>query len=79
MEVYAGSASGKLLFRGTVEAGEGKGFLRFGTERPYRRYFVRMGQPRNLRMRVNRRIVPLPRRSNAAVIVTANGLKAASF
>jgi hypothetical protein len=79
MEVYAGSPSGRLLFRGTVEAGEGKGFLRFGTERAYRRYFVRMGQPRNLRMRVNRRIVRLPRRSNAAVIVTANGVKAASF
>jgi cytoskeleton protein RodZ len=79
MEVYAGSASGKLLYRGTVEAGQGKGFLRFGTERPYRRYFVRMGQPRNLRMRVNRRIVRLPSRSNAAVIVTANGVRPASF
>ena len=79
MEVYAGSPGGRLLFRGTVEAGEGKGYLRFGTERAYRRYFVRMGQPRNLRMRVNRRIVRLPRRSNAAVIVTANGVKAASF
>jgi cytoskeleton protein RodZ len=79
MEVYAGSPGGKLLFRGTVEAGAGRGFLRFGTERAYRRYFVRMGQPRNLRMRVNRRIVRLPRRSNAAVIVTADGIKAASF
>jgi hypothetical protein len=79
MEVYAGGPGGRLLFRGTVEAGEGKGFLRFGTERAYRRYFVRMGQPRNLRMKVNRRIVQLPRRSNAAVTVTANGVKAASF
>ena len=79
MEVYAGSAGGKLLFRGTVEAGQGKGYLRFGTERSYRRYFVRMGQPRNLRMRVNGRIVQLPSRSNAAVNVTANGLTRASF
>jgi hypothetical protein len=79
MEVYAGSAGGKLLFRGTVEAGAGKGFLRFGTERAYRRYYMRMGQPRNLRVRVNGRVVRLPRRSNAAVIVTANGVKAASF
>jgi cytoskeleton protein RodZ len=79
MEVYAGSPGGKLLFRGTVEAGRGKGFLRFGTERAYRRYFVRMGQPRNLRMRVNGRIVRLPSRSNAAVNVTANGVTRASF
>jgi hypothetical protein len=79
MEVYGGSPGGKLLFRGTVEAGEGKGYLRFGTERVYRRYFVRMGQPRNLRMRVNGRIVRLPRRSNAAVTVTANGVRRASF
>jgi cytoskeleton protein RodZ len=79
MEVYGGSPGGRLLFRGTVEAGQGKGFLRFGTERTYRRYFVRMGQPRNLRMRVNGRIVQLPTRSNAAVTVTANGVTRASF
>jgi hypothetical protein len=79
MEVYGGSAGGRLLFRGTVEAGEGKGFLRFGTERVYRRYFVRMGQPRNLRMRVNGRVVRLPTRSNSAVRVTANGVAAAPF
>ena len=79
MEVYASGPGGKLLFRGTVEAGEGKGFLRFGTERAYRRYFVRMGQPKNLRMRVNRRIVRLPSRSNTAITVTANGVQPASF
>jgi hypothetical protein len=79
MEVYGGSPGGRLLFRGTVEAGAGKGFLRFGTERVYRRYFVRIGQPRNLRMRVNGRVVRLPTRSNAAVTVTANGVTRASF
>jgi hypothetical protein len=79
MEVYAGSPAGRLLFRGTVEAGEGKGYLRFGTERAYRRYYVRMGQPRNLRMRVNGRIVRLPRRPNKAVLVTANRVRAATF
>jgi cytoskeleton protein RodZ len=78
MEVYGGSSGGRLLFRGTVEAGEGKGFLRFGTERAYRRYFVRMGRPRNLRMRVNGRIVQLPRRTNAAVWVAANGVRPVS-
>jgi hypothetical protein len=79
MEVYGGSSGGRLLFRGTVEAGVGKGFLRFGTVRAYRRYFVRMGQPRNLRMKVNGRVVRLPSRSNAAVNVTANGVTRASF
>ncbi len=79
MEVYGGAPGGKLLFRGTVEAGPGKGFLRFGTERVFRRYFVRMGRPRNLRMRVNGRIVQLPTRSNAAFSVTANGVRRASF
>jgi cytoskeleton protein RodZ len=79
MEVYGGSAGGRLLFRGTVEAGEGKGYLRFGTERAYSRYFVRMGQPRNLRIRVNGRVVRLPTRSNSAVRVTANGVTRAPF
>jgi hypothetical protein len=78
LEVYAGSAGGKLLFRGTVEAGEGRGFLRFGTERAYRRYFIRMGRPQNLRIRVNGRVVRLPSRSNAAVQITASGVTAAS-
>jgi cytoskeleton protein RodZ len=79
MEVYGGSRGGKLVYRGTVEAGPGRGFLRFGTERRYRRYYVRMEQPRNLRMRVNGRIVRLPRRPNTAVTVTANGVQATAF
>jgi cytoskeleton protein RodZ len=79
MEVYGGSRGGRLLYRGTVEAGLGRGFLRFGTARRYRRYFVRMEQPRNLRMRVNGRIVRLPRRPNSAVTVTSNGVQTASF
>ncbi|MGH2996679.1 MAG: helix-turn-helix domain-containing protein [Gaiellaceae bacterium] len=78
MEVYGGSQSGRLLFRGTVEAGVGKGFLRFGIERAFRRYYVRMGQPQNLRVRVNGRVASLPNRSNAAVVVTANGVRPAS-
>jgi cytoskeleton protein RodZ len=79
MEVYGGSRGGRLLYRGTVEAGLGRGFLRFGTERRYRRYYVRMEQPRNLRMRVNGRIVRLPRRPRSAVTVTSNGVQATSF
>jgi cytoskeletal protein RodZ len=58
-EVYANSPAGKPLFTGTVEAG---GTVRFGHERAYRRYFVRIRTPRNLRMTVNGRTVELPAR-----------------
>jgi cytoskeleton protein RodZ len=69
MEVYASSPAGKLLYRGTVETGRS---VRFGTERAYRRYFVRLGNPSNLRMRVNGRIVQVPDQgSPTAVYVTA--------
>ena len=47
-EVYANSPAGKALFTGTVEAGRS---VRFGHERPYRRYFVRVRAPRNCRHR----------------------------
>jgi cytoskeleton protein RodZ len=56
-EVYANSPAGKPLFNGTVEAG---GTVRFGHERAYRRYFVRIRKPRNLRMTINGRAVELP-------------------
>src|SRR4029453_14009457 len=39
LEVYAGSAAGKKLYEGTLDAAHS---VRFGTERVYRRYFVRM-------------------------------------
>jgi cytoskeleton protein RodZ len=69
VEVYANSRSGKLIFEGTVLAGRS---VRFGHERAYRRYFVRMNKPGNLRMTVNGAVVSLPRRT--AVSVTANGI-----
>ena len=56
-EVYANSPAGKPLFNGTVEAG---GTVRFGHERAYRRYFVRIRNPRNLRMTINGRVVEMP-------------------
>jgi cytoskeleton protein RodZ len=64
--VYANSPAGRLLHEGTVEAGKS---VRFGVERVYRRYFVRMGRPGNLRMTVNGRVRELPRRG--PVYVTA--------
>jgi cytoskeleton protein RodZ len=76
VEVYANSASGKRLFDGTVEAGKS---VRFGHERAYRRFFVRMARPRNLRLTVNRRAYTLPNRgSRTAVTVTARGISPAA-
>ncbi len=71
VEVYANSPSGRLLHEGTVEAGKS---VRFGVERVYRRYFVRMGRPGNLRMTVNGRVRELPRRG--PVYVTARRVTA---
>jgi cytoskeleton protein RodZ len=69
MEVYAGSPGGRLLYKGTVQAGHPIRFVR------YRRYFVRMGRPRNLRMQVNGHIRRIPDRgSPTAIFVTANGI-----
>jgi helix-turn-helix protein/uncharacterized protein DUF4115 len=76
VEVYANSRSGKRIFEGTVEAGRS---VRFGIERAYRRYFVRMGRPGNLRMTVNGHVFDLPNRgSRADMVVTANGIRPAA-
>jgi cytoskeleton protein RodZ len=72
VEVHAGSAAGRQLFEGTVAAGRS---VVFGTERVYRRYFVRMGRPGNLRMTVNGRVRELP--SRGPVYVTARRVTAA--
>jgi cytoskeleton protein RodZ len=73
VEVYANSRAGKLLHEGTVLAGRS---VLFGKERTYRRYYVRMARPGNLRMTVNGHEVSLQRRRE--VIVTANGIRPAS-
>ena len=66
VEVHANTAAGRLLFQGTVLAGKS---VMFGTERVYRRYFVRMGRPGNLRLTVNGKVRELP--AKAPVYVTA--------
>jgi hypothetical protein len=76
VEVYSNSRSGRRIFEGTVEAGRS---VRFGVERAYRRYFVRMGRPANLRMTVNGHVFDLPnRRSRTDMFVTANGIRPAA-
>jgi cytoskeleton protein RodZ len=73
VEVYANAPGGRLLHEGTLEAGKS---VRFGVERVYRRYFVRIGRPGNLRMTVNGRVRELPRRG--PVYVTARRVTAAT-
>jgi cytoskeleton protein RodZ len=73
VEVYANSRSGRRIFEGTVLAGRS---VLFGTERAYRRYFVRMSRPTNLRMTLNGREIDLP--SRTALVVTANGIRPAA-
>jgi cytoskeleton protein RodZ len=65
LEVHRGSASGPLLFEGTVEAGRSVRFV-------HRRLFLRIGRPGNLRVRVNGRRMPLRTSSVPIdVVVTA--------
>jgi cytoskeleton protein RodZ len=66
VEVHANQPAGRLLFQGTVAAGRS---VMFGTERVYRRYFVRIGRPGNLRLTVNGKVRELPARG--PVFVTA--------
>ena len=65
VEVHAGSAAGRELYRGTLEAGS---TIRF----TQRRMHVIIGRPGNLRFRVNGRVVRVPNRgSGTAVLITA--------
>jgi cytoskeleton protein RodZ len=65
MEVHAGSAAGRELYRGTLAPGS---TVRFAQ----RRLYVLVGRPANLRFRVNGRIVSVPDRgSPTSVVITA--------
>ena len=72
MEVYANSQAGKLLYRGTLEAGQS---IRF--QRP--KLFVVMGRPGNVRLRLNGRTVRVPDRgSPTSLVVTPRRVRPAS-
>jgi cytoskeletal protein RodZ len=65
MEVHAGSAAGRELYRGTLAPGS---TVRFAQ----RRLYVLIGRPANLRFRVNGRVVNVPDRgSPTSVLITA--------
>ena len=72
MEVYAGSQAGRLLYRGTLEAGQVIRFLR-------PKLFVVMGRPGNVRLRLNGRVVNLPDGEGpTSVLVTPRRVRPAS-
>jgi cytoskeletal protein RodZ len=65
VEVHNGTAGGRELYRGTLEAGSTIRFER-------RRLYILVGRPTNLRLRVNGRVRDVPDRgSPTALIVTA--------
>jgi cytoskeletal protein RodZ len=68
MEVHAGSAGGRELYRGTLGAGS---TVRFARPRLY----VLVGRPANLRFRLNGRVVQVPDRgSPTSVLITPRGV-----
>ena len=65
VEVHKGTAAGRELYRGTLEAGS---TIRFSQ----RRVYVVVGRPKSLRFRVNGRVVEVQDRgSPTAVVITA--------
>ena len=67
VQVRKGSARGDILWEGTIERGQSQRFVR------YRRLWLSLGSPANLRAVLNGRVVGLPD-STAVVVVTAKGV-----
>ena len=70
LEVRAGSATGRVIFLGTLEAGQTRHFARGPL-------WVRVGAPWELRMRVHGHPMPLPISAAGNMLVTASGAAAA--
>jgi hypothetical protein len=65
LTVYRGSASGRLLFDGTLERGKRQQFTG-------RRLWILVAEPRNLAARINGRLVGLPGDGSAPIVATAS-------
>lgn len=72
LSVRVGSASGKLLYQGTLEQGQTQRFAK------WRRIWVEVGAPGNLRVKLNGRAVKKFPQSPAVVVVTAKGVRTVS-
>jgi cytoskeleton protein RodZ len=68
MSVHANSASGPLLYQGSLEQGQTQRFAK------WRRIWIELGAPANLRVRLNGNAVRFPNRQ-AVVVVTAKGVR----
>ena len=69
MEIHAGSASGKLLYSGTLERGQGKSFQG-------RRLHLALREPENVAVRLNGNRNELP--TGTTFVVTSRGIVPAS-
>jgi cytoskeleton protein RodZ len=68
MSVRANSATGQLLYQGSLEQGQAQRFVK------WRRVWIELGAPANLRVRLNGKAVRFPSRQ-AVVLVTAKGVR----
>jgi cytoskeletal protein RodZ len=72
IQVRAGSASGELLYEGTVQQGQTQRFLK------WKRLWMQLGAPSNLDVRLNgRRVRDFPA-GQSVVVVTASGVRTVS-
>jgi cytoskeleton protein RodZ len=68
MSVRANSATGQLLYQGSLEQGQTQRFVK------WRRVWIELGAPANLRVRLNGKTARFPSRQ-AVVLVTARGVR----
>jgi hypothetical protein len=64
LEVHAGSATGRLLYQGTLERGK-------SVPLAATRIWINVAVPENLRLRLNGRLVPLARTASPQVLVVS--------
>jgi hypothetical protein len=72
VRVRAGSATGRLLYEGTVQQGQTQRFVK------WKRLWVEVGAPTNLDVRLNGRAVRNFPERHSIVIVTAKGVRTVS-
>ncbi len=71
LEVHAGSATGRLLFHGTLESLERQRFIE-------RRIWMNIGAPDNITMRLNGRKVSVGGATPRVLIITATQIRPAA-
>ena len=71
LQVHRGSASGPLVYQGTLEKGQNQLFVG-------RRLWVNVGRPEVVTAKLNGRVVHFPTGGPKVVVVTARGLHAAT-